>query len=253
MLISSCDKFSDCWDPYFHGLKKYWPDCPYDVYIITNYKEIQNDCVKAIKIGADRDWSANTLQGLQYITTPYIIYTHEDFWIKKRVDTKVIEDYVGLMDLDQVDYIGLYPGSEPYIPFPLDERLCVIADDASYRTSLQVALWRKNVLEALIVEGENPWQFEIQGTERSRRYGNRFLSVKRFFDGENEPYHYGVDYVCTAINKGRWSKEAKQYAQLEGLTIDFTLRPHEKWWHRTTVYGRIEHAINRAQRILKRL
>jgi hypothetical protein len=169
------------------------------------------------------------------------------------VDTKVIEDYVGLMNLDKADYICLYPGSEPCIPFPLDGRLCVIPDDASYRASLQVALWRKNVLEALIVEGESPWQFEIQGTDRSRGYGNRFLSVKRFFDNDNKPYHHGIDYVCTAINKGRWSKEAKLYAQAEGLCIDFSHRPHEKWWHRTTLYGRIEHVINRAQRILKRL
>jgi hypothetical protein len=253
LLISSCDTFSDCWDPYFHGLKKYWPDCPYEVFIITNYWDVKGDLVRSIKVGKDRGWSNNTLLALKHITTPYIIYTHEDFWIKSRVDTKVIEDYIRLMETDKVNYIGIYPGSGPLVPFPLDGRLGLISDCAPYRTSLQVAIWRKDVLEDLIVEGENPWQFEILGTERSKHYGNTFLSVIRFFDKKNEPYHYGINYVCTAINKGRWSKEAKQYAEFEGLAIDFTNRPHEKWWHRTIVYGRIEHAINRAQRILKRL
>lgn len=252
VLISSCDNFFDCWDPYLHGLRKHWPDCPYDVHIVTNYLDVKDDSARAIKVGEDKGWSNNTLLALKHVKTPYILYTHEDFWIKTRVDTRVIEDYIGLMEAGKADYIGLYPGSEPYLPFALDERLGLISDCAPYRTSLQVALWRKEVLEDLIVEGENPWQFEILGTERSRRYGNRFLSVKRFFDGNNEPYHYGINYVCTAINKGRWSKEAMRYAQSEGLSIDFTLRPHEKWWHRTTAYGRLEHAVNRTKRILNR-
>ena len=40
-----------------------------------------------------------------------------------------------------------------------------------------------------------------------------------------------MDYICTAINKGRWSKAAKEYARSEGLQIDFTNRPNENWWH----------------------
>ncbi len=251
VLISSCDNFSDCWDPYFHGLKKYWPDCPYDVYIITNYLDIKGDLVRAIKVGEDRGWANNMLLALKYVKAPYILYTHEDFWIKTRVDTNVIEDYIRLIEMDKADYVGLYPGSKPYIPFALDGRLNVISDSALYRTSLQVALWRKKVLEDLIVEGENPWQFEILGTERSKHFEIKFLSVKRFHDENNAPYHFGINYVCTAINKGRWSKEALQYAESEGLTIDFTNRPHEKWWHRTTIYGRIEHAVNRVQGVIK--
>jgi len=253
ILISSCDKFSDCWDPYIHGIKKYWPDCPYDIYIITNYLDIKDDFVRTINVGEDSGWANNMLIALKYIKAPYILYTHEDFWIKKTVDTKVIEEYIKLIELEKAEYISLYPGSKPYIPFSLDTRLNVISGNAPYRTSLQVALWRKKVLEDLIVEGENPWQFEILGTERSKNYGNKFLAVKRFFDGNNVPFHYGIDYVCTAINKGRWSKEALHYAKFEGLNIDFTNRPQEKWWHRTTMYGRIEHAVIRVRRYLKQL
>ncbi len=130
VLISSCDNFSDCWETYFYSFKKYWPDCPYKVFIITNYKDISDYNIKSIKVGDDKGWSLNIRSALKQINTSYLIYTHEDFWIKKQVDTHVINDYVKLMDLDQADYIGLYPGSKPYIPFPLDTRLYIIDSDA---------------------------------------------------------------------------------------------------------------------------
>ena len=40
----------------------------------------------------------------------------------------------------------------------------------------------------------------------------------------------GIQYVCTAINKGRWATEAKEYSKREGLAIDFSNRPNETWW-----------------------
>jgi len=66
-LISSCDSFSDCWKPYYHGLHKYWPDCPYNVLIVTNFKDSGDPSVKAIKVGEDKWWSHNTLQALNQI------------------------------------------------------------------------------------------------------------------------------------------------------------------------------------------
>lgn len=231
ILISSFDNFSDCWKPYLHGLKKYWPDCTYDIFIITNYKDVEDGRAKAIKVGDDKGWSRNMLEALKHIDTPYIFCTQEDFWIQKPVNTSVIEDYIAIMEQDKADYIRLFPAPPPNYDFPDDRRLGIIADDAPYRTSLQVALWRKTILQELIIPNENPWHFELRGTVRSRKYSERFLCVKRFFDENDQPYHYGVDYVCTAINKGRWSKAAKEYARSEGLQIDFTNRPNEDWWH----------------------
>lgn len=239
IFISSCDAFSDCWEPYCHGLRKYWPDRPYEVLIVSNFKDFDNGIARAIKVGEDKGWSENTTRALREVKTPYIFYTHEDFWIKKAVDTRVIEEYVSLMESGKADYIRLFPAPPPDRDFPDDQRLGILLDEAPYRTSLQVALWRKSVMEALIVAGENPWHFELRGPARSRKYGSRFLCVKRFYDQEKQPYHYGVDYVCTAINKGRWSKAAKEYAQAEGLVVDFSNRPSENWWDDFTRSGRI--------------
>jgi hypothetical protein len=250
ILVSSCDDFSDCWGPYCHGLEKYWPDCPYDVFIVTNDKDVADCRAKALRVGDDKGWSANTMEALRRISSPYVFYTHEDFWISKPVDTHVIEDYLDIMERDKADYVRLYPAPPPDNDFPDDWRLGTLSVGASYRTALQVALWRKTVLEELIVPGEDPWQFELQGTPRSRKYGERFLCVKPFFDQNNERYHYGVEYVCTAINKGRWSKAAKKYALKEGLAIDFSNRRHEGLWHDFTRSGRLGQFCGRAVYIM---
>jgi len=252
ILISSCDDFSDCWDPYFHGFRKYWRDCPYDVFIVTNYKDLSDGSIRAIKVGKDRGWSQNTLEALRQIETPYVFYTHEDFWIKKPVETGVIEDYIALMERGKADYVRLFPAPPPDADFPDDWRLGILADEAPYRTSLQVALWRKTVFQELIVPGENPWQFELRGTIRSRKYGDKFLCVKPFYDQNGERYHYGVDYVCTAINKGRWSKAAKEYAVTEGLKIDFSNRRHEGLWHDFTRSGRLGQFCGRIAYVVTR-
>lgn len=38
LLVNTCDKFEDCWIPFFSLLKKYWPDCSGKIYLNTEYK-----------------------------------------------------------------------------------------------------------------------------------------------------------------------------------------------------------------------
>lgn len=230
ILISSCDKFSDCWKPYLHGFDKYWADCPYHVYIISNELEFEHPRVTFIKIGEDKTWGENTLKALKQIESPYILYTHEDFWLNEKVDNKAIQDYVSLMKEYDLYYLRLYPSPPPDKDFEYDSRLGVLADKAEYRTALQKAIWNRKILMELININENPWQFEVEGNTRSYKYKDKFLCVKPFYKDKKRFFH-GINYVCTAINKGKWSKAAVVYAEAEGLNIDFSTRPHETWWH----------------------
>jgi len=254
-LVSSFDGLSDCWGPFCHGLVKYWPDCPYPVYLIANSKHFENDRVSVIKVGEDKGWSRNLLAALGQIDSKYIMYFQEDYWINEKVNSTAISDYLSIMDREGAHYIRLLSFPPPDQDFPLDDRLGMIATEASYRTALQIAFWRKEVLQALIDPEETPWDFEIKGTERSRRYGEGFLCVKPLGD---DPYHYGIRYVCTAVNRGRWSKQAKLYAKTEGLDVNFRNLPSETWWHeyqRKTSVGAaaasLVHKIRRGFRYLQ--
>ena len=39
ILVVSCDKYADCWTPFSDCMRKFWPDCPYPVYLCTESGE----------------------------------------------------------------------------------------------------------------------------------------------------------------------------------------------------------------------
>ena len=214
ILVSTFDKYAPCWEPFIHGLEKYWPEHP-EVYFITN--ELEPPAGRAIKVGKDLGWATNLKNALNQIDAEYILYSQEDYWLQTPVINTMIMDYLRLLDEDKADYIRLYPAHPPDLPSPIDERLGIIDGMSDYRASLQMALWRKSVLNDLINVEETPWQFEVRGSARSNKYENRFLSVSK--------RKFGIDYVFTAIVNGYWSEEAYAYARQEGLKINFDALP----------------------------
>lgn len=228
ILVTSCDAFADCWEPFSHGLRRYWPDCPFPVHLICNELDFKDPVIKPLRISPDLGWARNLRYAIERLQADIIIYSHEDFWIQSPVDTAAIAAYVQAVRAGVADYIRLYPAPPPDRPLASDARLGILADNAPYRTSLQMAIWRVDVLLELLRDDESCWHFELRGTRRSRCYGNRFLCVRGHPAAGN---HAGIDYVCTAINKGLWSRGARDYAAAEGLTIDFSKRGHETWWH----------------------
>jgi hypothetical protein len=222
LLVSSFDKYAVCWQPFGYGLQKYWPNHPQNLYFITNH--LLPPMGVAIQVGEDRGWANNLLFALEQIPTPFILYAQEDYWINQPVDEQNLTDYLALLENNQADYIRLYPVPGPDADSPLDYRLGTLAERAAYRTSLQMALWRKDVLKALLISTESPWEFEDKGSFRSQQYGGRFLCVKK--------RRWGIRYVFTAVVDGEWSKAAYEYAQSEELQIDFSQLPQKPFWPR---------------------
>lgn len=218
LLVSSFDSYSMCWEPFCHGLRKYWPEHPRKLFFITNFKE--PDYGEAIKVGKDKGWSGNLLLALDKISTPFVLYAQEDYWINQPVDSKQIQDYIALLEEDKADYIRLCPVPGPDQEFSLDARLGIISPQAEYRTSLQMALWRKEILQELLLPHESAWQFEKNSGLRSKKYGERFLCVTK--------RKFGINYIFTAIVNGEWSPLAYEYSNQEGIQIDFSALPKKK-------------------------
>jgi hypothetical protein len=234
ILISSFDGYSECWGPVAHGFTKYWPDCPYPVHLMTNFKDFPHPTIHVLKTGADRGWSGRMLFALERLQTTFIMYFQEDYWIMHPVDTPRVCQIVGLMQTHRLDYVRLVANPVPDHEFPADPGLGLIdTQRGAYRTSVQVSIWRREVLRNLLRPDETVWQFELNATERSRVYGDTFLAAKKqtssgwpWEDFDNG----GIRYLCTAINAGRWFRPAVAYARNEGLLVDFSRRPMETWW-----------------------
>lgn len=96
ILVCSCDDYMDCWPPFFHLLKKYWPDCPYDIVLNTESEVFTIDglhvvCHQFYNKGENVPYGERLLRHLNAIDTPYIFILMDDFFLRKEVDTAKIQ------------------------------------------------------------------------------------------------------------------------------------------------------------------
>jgi hypothetical protein len=226
IVVSSCDKFQDVWDPFFTLFFRYWPDCPFPIFLIANQQAFPNERVKTILVGEDRGWATSLRLALDKVPTPYVLYLQEDYFLAGKADTATILDLVAYLSHRRAGCLRLYPSPGPDLPCADNDYLGMISQTAPYRVSLQGALWDKAVLRSLLVEGESGWDMEIKGTERSRSLDVAFFSVKRD-PVTNQVTNLALPYFCTAIVRGRWVRKAVELCRREGLSIDDRRRPIE--------------------------
>src|SRR3989344_9116599 len=87
IVVSSFDGFVDLWEPFFTLLFRYWPDCPYPIYLISNSKTYDHPRVTTVAIGEDGKWANNLFIALDQIPATHIIYMQDDYFLTGPVDT----------------------------------------------------------------------------------------------------------------------------------------------------------------------
>lgn len=217
IVVSSCDAFEDVWNPFFTLFFRYWPDCPFPIYLIANYKKYDDLRVQTIAVGEDKRWATNMRTALGSIKTEYILYLQEDYLLEKKVDTAKVLKFISYMKEYNAAYVRLVPMPKPdkiYTSKDVGE----IDKNAPYRISLQSAFWDKGILFGLLKDGEGGWDMEIKGSERSKEISRLFLSSTKMII----PY-----FKTTAIKKGRWYYDAVKFCRHEGITLDLSKRKVE--------------------------
>ena len=213
VLVSSCDKYSDLWRPLFNLFYKYWPDCTYPVFLITEEKKIEIDGVKSLSLGKNKDWSSLILDSLGVVESPYVLLMLEDFFIRRNVDSTKIDELLELMEQDNISMLRLIPRPGPSVKVVGEDRYGAISANAPYRVSTQAALWRVDILKALLKIGESAWEFEINGTVRSEKYRG-FVSV----------YNSVIPYYHHVVQGGKWFPWDAWYFNRMNIGVDLSVR-----------------------------
>lgn len=229
ILISSCDKYQDVWSPFFSFFFKYWEDCPYNIYLLTNHLKFEHPKVKSICVGDDRDWSSSFRKAINSIDEQYLMVLIEDYFLLNDVNTDVINDFFNYMLEREVDYFRLFPcpGPGKITDNIGSHKIGTIASGEPYRTSLQAAIWNKELIDKILVDGESAWEFEVDGSKRSDGMADKFMSISR-----ESIKRLPFNYFCTAVVKGRWVKKAIELCRRHGVSVDLNSRPIETWFHR---------------------
>jgi len=211
IVVSSCDTFFDAWKPFLFFFRKFWPDCPFPVYLIVNELRIRSNFIRALPVGPDRGWASNMKSALQRLEVPRVLYLQEDYFLNGPVQSRLLAEDFAYAFENEVDSLCFRARSELEPGFrPLNDRFGVVPLDSDGRTRCQLTLWKRASLLSVLREGENAWEMESQGSERTREM--KFLS---YSSRENVP----VSYLMSAIVRGLWTKEALAMCEAEGLEI----------------------------------
>lgn len=228
ILVLSCDKFSDAWQPFFNMFFRYWQDCPYTIYLFSETKNFNHPRVKTITSGKVMSWSSCLKWALENIKEKYVLFLLEDYIFLKPVDTNRIEKCFSILKETDSNYLRLFPCPGPDVPLEGYAGIGVIKPESPYRTCTQAAIWKKDAMLAIIDPEESGWDYELNSVERAKKLEGNFLCVE--VDEKGDPLEegdYPITYYCTAINRGKWRREAVKIIRKHGFKVDLKARPQE--------------------------
>jgi hypothetical protein len=226
VLVVSCDKYRDLWVPFFYQFFKYWQSDIFDIYLGSNKITFDDPRVFPITVGKDISWSANLTAMLKQIQTKYIITILDDFFLRSPVIFDKLNECINGMESLNAAMIRLVPRPRPDKKIPGYGNIGLIDTNSAYRVSTQGAIWDKKRLMKLLSENENIWEFEINGSERSRKELSGYYCV----------WESVLTYRHHVVERGKWfRREARQFSMLD-IGCDFSVRPimtekENYYWH----------------------
>lgn len=203
LIVSSCDKCSDLWQPFFWLLKKHWTGFDRKVYLCTDsktfgYEGVDIECPLSMPKGST--WSENLMSLLSCVDAEYVLFMLDDFWLKRTVDLERLARCEKVIMKDKsVGFICLIKQLEPSEANLVSEEytdLIEYGQNTPYRVTTQVGLWRKDFLMSLLRKHESAWWFEMFGSKRSRLSKYRSYVVREsIFDYDDGGVLFRGSYV----------------------------------------------------------
>ena len=175
-VFGSCDAYSFLWDNFFKLLFKYFPSSKKFKF----YGMVENDylydgvVVKGYHASLkNNSFSSRLIEALKNVDTEFIIFFLDDFYLEGKVNEEYIFSSFNLLFEDKnIGHIVLHDfqkemdvGKKDY-----NDSFVIMDKRASFRISAQCSFWRKDYLLKILRKYEDAWEFEFNGTYRSRYY-----------------------------------------------------------------------------------
>lgn len=229
VLVNTCDKYDDCWYPFFKLFDKYGNELKkLDVYLNTETKQysypgININCINS---QLDTPWSLRVKNALSAVKSPYVITFLDDFFLREPVKYEVIKKCMEWMDSNP--NIGVFYfdpiGKDEYASSEY-EGFCLLPPYTPWRCNTQSAIWRKDILMMAMLDIESPWEWEQMGTLRN----NTVLKKTEFYALQHHsktPVEYGLSKISDfGILQGKWHKsDIVPLFESHGIEMDYSIR-----------------------------
>ncbi len=237
VLITSCDAYSDIWDPFFQLMDKYWDDIPYKVYLNTETiefnKKYNNFEVSSLTLYDKKrkdktTWSRRMLDVLERVEEDYVFILVEDFFLRERVQTELIEEILDRMDKDplmsQVQFFGTRTNCDNCVQNTmLDDMVLEQIGDDKAKVVFVPVIWRKSTLVKWLRPHESIWAFEACGAKRARRWKYK-EQVYRVYSPAI--FNYLWEKGCYCVVNGKWMMHPllEHLFAVNDINVDYSVR-----------------------------
>ena len=260
ILVNTCDKFEDCWNPFFKLWSIYWPDYKGMIYLNTEYKEYSYEGLNIVPLKVCEKhhvpeteratWSQCLKWALEAIDIDIVLYMQEDYFLKDKVKNNIVDDYVKLM-VENFDMKCIHLTDQAVYADEDSEynNLKKVRFKQRYRVSCQAALWRKSELLELVRDYEDAWEFEEFGSMRSAMIQHDYYVV------DNDFVKFSsfeiIPYIFTGIVQGRWYEETVPLFQKHNIMMDFSKRGFLKDAPPKPFLKRVKYRLNKLKKIIR--
>lgn len=213
ILVCSCDKDDDTFEPFHHCMEKYWHEHPEVIY---KTETIQNPYYRTIAINYPlHQWSNGIKEALEQIDDDQILLLMDDIFIRTDVDRDRIREAsenlkgnIALMNFelsfDASDLPTELPNWKKRQP------------NAPWSVSIMCGLWDRKKLLNVLYKGLTPW--EVEAVQNTCGYDYYINSGDYIID-----WGYRT-WQPSGISRGKWQKEVVWFFQKEGIKVDYTKR-----------------------------
>lgn len=174
------DGYMDLWEDFIILFERFWPDCPYEKYIVNQVAECEfGHSFKIIHAGNDAEYSKKIQTAIDSIGADYYLLLLDDFFIGKAVDSNKIREILEFMQTNDMKYCSM-PLPEFKRSFKgkkINNQFRRISSKAEYTVSCQAAIWEKNFLKECVGNANyNAWVFEGVYSKSIKAHSSAFLS-----------------------------------------------------------------------------
>lgn len=215
ILVASCDKNKDLFEPFHHCMEKYWPGHPE---IIYSTESIANPFYKTIVNNYDLEhWTDRVRETAKQIDDNNILFMVDDVFIRNNVNNDYISSLCKYLVGKYANINLQLNGDRKAIPISED---LLERSPGKWNLCCMCTLWQKRAMIDLFDYSSDPWKFEENNYIKDYKFLiSKTGNIINWGRKSNKEWHWG-------IMKGKWVMECVKFMIQEGLDkdIDFLKR-----------------------------
>ena len=219
IIVYSCWKNRDMWEIFSELFKKYWNNCPYQVFLVTDiYYESDKQYVFDKVVQIDDTWARMTKRAIQEAQTPYVSLWMDDYLLCDYVQNADIEKQMERAIKYHAANMRLTESPSCHGRWKRHKNIGYYKRGKAYSLATQIGIWDSSFLYKTIKDEWSAWDFE------------RIASLQRAGNApeDKQPILVALDYEFPyeeGVRRGKWMRQGAKLCKRNGIKLDIKVRP----------------------------